>query len=70
MDRGVVSDERQLAALQAQQPVGLRPAAVVADGHAEDASERAVDPEAVAGLEVVALEVLELPPRLVLVVAR
>ena len=58
--RRVVAEHDQLDALQAHDPIGLRPAAVVADQHADDPLERAPDREAeIADLEVALLEVLE-----------
>ncbi len=59
VDRRVVADEDQLDACERQAPVGLGPAAVVAGRHADDAAEGPEGREAVAGLEVAPLEVLE-----------
>ena len=39
VERGVVADQHQLCAVQPHDPISLRPAAVVADGHAHDAAE-------------------------------
>ena len=61
--------QHELRALQPEHPVGLGPAAVVADHHADDAAERPPHLEALGtDLEVALLEVLEGAPRLVLVV--
>ena len=70
VDGRVVTDQHQLHALQTHHAVRLGPAPVVADGHADDAAERPPHAEAVrAGLEVVALGVLERPIGLVVLVA-
>ena len=58
--RRVVAEQDQLDALQAHDAIGLGPAAVVADQHADDRIERPPDRKAeVADLEVALLEVLE-----------
>ena len=58
--RRVVAEHQQLHALQRHDPVGLRPAAIVADAHAHHPPVEVPDREAeVADLEVVLLEVLE-----------
>ena len=69
VDRRVVPDADQLDALEAEHPVRLGPAAVVADQHPDPAAEGVErrEPE-VAPLEVALLQVLERPPRLVLAV--
>ena len=69
MDRRVVADEGQLTALEAEDPVGLGPTPVITDGHADYSAKGTVDSEAVSRLEVVALQVLEGPPWLVVLVA-
>src|SRR3546814_8915515 len=59
-----------LCPLQAHDAGGLRPAAVVADAHAEDAAEGAPDRKAgIAEVEITLLEMLEGTPRFVLVMA-
>ena len=71
VERGVVADQDQLGALQAEHPVGLGPPPIVADRHSDDPSEGPPGPEPVrARLEVMALGVLELAPRLVVGMAR
>ena len=68
--RRVVPDEHHLDPLKAEHTERLRPAAVVADRHPEDAAERPPDREAeVADLEVALLEVLERDVRPVVGVA-
>src|SRR5207249_3426411 len=70
VDRRVVAQQHQLDALQPHHPVGLGPAAVVADAHADDGAAVPRDgPAEIAHLEVALLEVLERAPRLVLGVA-
>ena len=68
--RRVVAQHDHLDALQPHHAIGLGPAAVVADRHADDAAERAEHREAqVADFEIALLEILERTPRLVLGVA-
>ena len=56
----VVTDQNHLDALQPHHAIGLRPAPVVADRHAENAAEHTPDIEAeIAGLEVTLLQMLE-----------
>ena len=56
----VVAEHHQLDALQAQYPVGFRPAAIVADAHADHSAKPAPGAEAqVADVEVTLLQVLE-----------
>ena len=62
--RRVVTDQDQLGTVQREHPVGLRPAAVVTGGHPDNAAERVPRIERIAGFEVAAFEMLELPPRL------
>ena len=62
--RRVVTDQDQLGTVQREYPVGLRPTAVVAGGHPDNAAERVPRVERIAGFEVAAFEMLELPPRL------
>src|SRR5579875_1844407 len=70
VDGRVVSAHDQLHAEETHHPVGLRPAPVVADHHPHPAAEGVPNPEAVGPrLEVVALEVLERPPPLVVFMA-
>ena len=69
VDGRVVADESQLAALQAETAIGLGPPSVVTDRHAHHPAKAGVHPKAVSGLEVVALQMLEGPPRLVVLVA-
>ena len=65
VDRRVVTAEDHLHTLQPHHAVGLRPAAVVADGHADEAAEHPPHAEAeIAHVEVTLLEVLERPRRL------
>src|SRR3990172_6303156 len=69
--RGIVADEDHLDSLEAENAVGLGPAAVVADRHPHDPVESAPHGKAVgAGLEVAPFEVLEPSPGLVLFVSR
>ncbi len=68
VERGVVADQDQLGALQAHHPIGLGPAAVVADRHSHHAIKGSPDRELGARLEEVALGVLERPPGLVVLV--
>ena len=68
MDRGVVADEGEFATLETKHPVSLRPAPVIADGHAHHPAEAGEHLEGVARLEVVALQMLEGPPRFVILV--
>ena len=58
--RRVVAEHDHLDALQAHDAIGLRPAAVVADAHAEDAAHGAPHREAeIARLEIALLQMLE-----------
>ena len=67
---GVVAEADQLHPLQAHHAIGLGPAPVIADAHADDAVEGAPHREAeIAHVEVALLEVLEGAPGLVLGVA-
>ena len=61
INRGrVVAEHDHLDALQAHDAVGLRPAPVIADAHAENAAEHAPHRKAeIAGLEIALLEMLE-----------
>src|SRR5260221_5452903 len=72
IDRGrVVADQHHLDALQAHDAIGLRPAPVVADRHAEDTAKRAPDLEAeIAGLEIALLQMLKGAFRIELRMAR
>ena len=71
VDGRVVTDQHQLDTLQAHHAVGLGPATVVANGHADDAAKCTRDAEAIgAGLEVVTLGVLERPIGFVMLVPR
>ena len=66
LQRRVVATEDQFDALQTHLAVSLGPAPVVADHHAHATAERVPHTETlVARLEVVALRVLERPPRFV-----
>ena len=57
--RGVVAEHGQLHPLERHHPVGLRPAAIVADAHAEDAALAPPDrPAEIAGLEIALLQML------------
>ena len=68
--RRVVAEQDHLHALEPHHAVGLGPAPVIADAHAEQPAEGAPDrPAEVAHVEVALLEVLEGAPRLVLRVA-
>src|SRR5262245_33530211 len=60
-DRGrVVADQNHLDALQPHHAMGLRPAPVIADGHAEDSAKSAQDVEAeITGLEIPLLQMLD-----------
>src|SRR3546814_19443555 len=70
MHRRVVAAQDHLCPLQAHDAIGLRPAAVVADAHAEDAADGAPDRKAgIAEREITPLEMLEVTPRFVLVMA-
>ncbi len=63
----VVAERHQLDGLEPEHAEGLRPAAVVADAHADPAAEGVEGGEAeVADLEVALLQVLEGEVRLVL----
>src|SRR5579862_1179300 len=58
--RRVAAEHDHFHALQAHHPIGLRPAPIVADRHAEDASHGAPDWKAgVARLEIAFLEMLK-----------
>ena len=70
MERGVVADHDQLNPLEAHHAVGLRPAPVVADRHADGRPEHVPDREVIAGLEIPPLGMLEEAPGLEFVVAR
>ncbi len=71
MARRVVAEHDHLDVLQAHHAVGLGPAPVIADAHAEVAAHRLPHAKAqVADLEVALLQVLEGAPGLVLGVAR
>ena len=60
MGRRVVAEQNQLDALHAHDPIGLRPAAVVADAHADIGAERAPHRKAeIARLEIPLLQMLE-----------
>src|SRR5205823_2380442 len=61
IDRGgVVTDQHHLNTLQAHHAVGLRPAPIIADRHAKNATERTPDVETeIARLEVALLQMLE-----------
>src|SRR3546814_6430163 len=62
---------RSLRALQRHDAIGLGPAPVVAEAHAEDAAHRAEHRESqIARLEIALLQMLEGPRRLVLGMAR
>ena len=62
LGRGVVAEEDHLDALQPHDAVGLGPAAVVADAHAEDAAQGAPHRKAqIADLEIAFFQVLEFP---------
>ena len=70
MNRGVVTDQDHLDALQPHLPIRLGPPPVVARGHTEDATERSPHRETfVALLEVPAFEMLKRTPWLVALVA-
>ena len=70
MNRGVVTDQDHLDALQPHLPIRLGPPPVVARGHTEDATERSPHRETfVALLEVPAFEMLKRAPWLVALVA-
>src|SRR5712664_2483580 len=67
LDRRVVAERDDLDPLQPHDAVGLGPAPVVADAHADDAAEGPAHGEAeIADLEIALLEMLEAAPRLVL----
>src|SRR5215467_10153000 len=71
MNWGVVAQHHHLDALQSHDTVGLGPAAVIADAHANKRAEAAINgPTQVADLEIALLEVLKGARRLVLCVAR
>src|SRR5438309_6661706 len=72
IDRGrVVADQHHLDALQTHDAIGLRPAPVVADRHAEDAAKGTPDVEAeITRLEVALLQMLEGALRIELRMAR
>ena len=60
LDRRVVAERDDLDPLQPHDPVGLGPAPVVADAHADDGVHEAPDPEPlVADIEIALFEVLE-----------
>ena len=67
--RRVVADHHHLDALQAHDPIGLAPAAVIADRHPHHAAECVDHTEAASRLEIALLQMLKLAPRLVLGVA-
>ena len=70
VNRRVVTDAHELDALQSQHAIRLGPAPIVAERDADQAPEGSVHAKPFrAGLEVLALEVLERPPRLRLLVA-
>src|SRR5690606_40306595 len=65
--RRVVAEQDHLHALQAHHAIGLRPAAVVADAHAEASAEKIPDAETeIARFEIAFLEMLEASVALVL----
>src|ERR1700733_12036492 len=70
VNRRVVADQHHLDALKSHHTIGLAPTAIVADRQADHAAERLDDAEAIAGLEIALLEVLELSPRFVFGVTR
>ena len=71
VERGVVADEHQFRAAQPHDPISLRPAAIVADGHAYDAAERTPDLKTFSALlEISPFKVLEPSVRFVVFVAR